>query len=141
MGAWDNSTTPRSSAASRSVSRNRDDTATGQAVRRQRSSSRDSRASSRGGDSDNGGGGGGGRMRSQSPAGGGGGGGAARGPGLHAALQSARRELVLRDQDLARAKEEAVMERRSRKQQVAASKLELQDVTQDLVSFPCHFHL
>ena len=79
-------------------------------------------------------------MRSQSPAGGGGGG-SARGPGLHAALQSARRELVLRDQDLARAKEEAVMERRSRKQQVAASKLELQDITQDLVSFSFSFSL
>ena len=48
---------------------------------------------------------------------------------------------MLRDQDLARAKEEAVMERRSRKQQVAASKLELQDITQDLVSFPFPFRV
>ena len=71
------------------------------------------------------------RMRSRSPSGGGGGG-PKGGLGLHAALQVARRELVLRDQDLARAKEMAVTERRGRKQQVAAVELRLQEVMQEL---------
>lgn len=73
-----------------------------------------------------------GRMRSQSPSGDGGSG-PKRGLSLHAALQAARRELVLRDQDLARAKESAVQERRGRKQQVAAAELRLQEVIQELV--------
>lgn len=76
-----------------------------------------------------------GRVRSQSPSGSGGGS-PKRGLSLHAALQAARRELVLRDQDLARAKESAVTERRGRKQQVAAAELRLQEVTDELVRVP-----
>ena len=74
-----------------------------------------------------------GRVRSQSPSGSSM---PRRGPSLHAALQEARRELVLRDQELARAKELAVTERRGRKQQVAAVELRLEDLMQELVRTP-----